>query len=235
MDKTRLHFHESLRHEVATFRRKEKFDEATLTMSFILMLLSYTFGTSPAQEHHAKHEHKVVHAAPAKPKAEHPHSQTHAENSKKRAGEAIKHRVSAEAKHPHTAPEKKKEHDKVAQKKHEHTSQEKRIVETLQKVVANVHRADHDYDNQRHKALEHVQAAPRSARAGRIREWQIRRYDTGKIGRDPPRGPHSVEVGAGGAIGEKRPRPSRRGPAESRPGRGQDSRGLENALMSSPH
>ena len=111
---------------------------------------------------------------------------------------------------------KKEEHaKKEAEKKHEHTAQEKRIVETLHKVVANLHRADHDYDNQRHEAVEHVRSAlhnlhaPDPDTSGKSGGMTQAKSDA--ILRDAL-GPW--RVGASGAIQQNRAGPPRGGPAE---------------------
>ena len=193
-----------------------------LTLVFALLVSSYLFGIRPARRSIQNMNTRLFMRPRRRPK-HHPHPQAHAEHSKKKEEAAVKHVAKKEEhgkdiekKHQLAAQEKKKEENrkKDAEKKHQHTAQEKRIVETLHKVVANLHRADHDYDNQRHKALEHVQGAPGLARAGPRRDWQIRRYDPGEIGRDPAQGARPVAESAVGAIGERRPGPSRRGPAE---------------------
>ncbi len=117
------------------------------------------------EEHRRKEAEKKREHELQKKKEEHrkKEAEKKREHELQRKKEEEHRKKEAERKREHELQEKKKqavEHrKKEAEKKHEHTPQEKRIVETLHKVVANLHRADHDYDNQRHEALEHVRSA----------------------------------------------------------------------------
>jgi hypothetical protein len=140
-----------------------------------VLFSSNAVGIRPANAQHSKHEHREHHPAHANPTSEHHHAKAHAqvahkaehhphdpkkEVAIKHAPDKDEHDQGHDKKHQHAAQEKKKnERDKGDDKKHQHTAQERRIVETLHKVVTNLHRADHDYDDQRHEALEHARGA----------------------------------------------------------------------------
>jgi hypothetical protein len=100
---------------------------------------------------HAAHERKLHEEAAkhAAEKAEHEKKmQQHAEHEKKMKAES-EARIAAARKHRSSNPVQK----------HKQTAQDRQIAATLSNVAVHLHRADHDYDWQRHEAVELVRGA----------------------------------------------------------------------------
>ena len=125
------------------------------TVTFAVLFLGGAFGFRPAIAQHPKPGHPQAHPAAAKPKPAQSHPKAHAEAAHK----------AQHAEHAKKEEHRKEEHKKAAEKKHEHTAHEKQIIASLHKITEHLHRADHDYDNQRHEAVEHLKGALREMHA----------------------------------------------------------------------
>jgi Skp family chaperone for outer membrane proteins len=150
-------------------------------MPLALLFSTCAFGSRQAcAQHHP--EHKVGHVARAVHQ-EHPkaHHEEHKHDGKKAEHEAAKkkHEEAERKKHAEAEHEKQRkererlalkkreaqdkdrrlEHEKNANKKNHDSAHERQIVDGLRRIGEQLHRADHDYDNQRHEAVHHIASA----------------------------------------------------------------------------